>query len=119
MNVEDYMRWKRKMIGLKPTQNNILKDKPDTPCVICGSDELVEIKAVDEYICRECIDKLPSIVGIQAKQIIGIGDKCIICGKKRYNGYNIRQMPVCLRCMWKRLGKQKGALKCDGSIIFY
>jgi hypothetical protein len=119
MNAEEYMKWKRKMIGIKPTQNNIMIDKPDTPCVICGSDELVEIKSVNEYICRECIEKLPSIAGLETKRVIGVGDKCIICGKKRYNGYNITKMPVCLKCMYKRLGKQKGALKCDGSIIFY
>ena len=99
----------------------------DKICVFCGSRDLLDT-ARSFYVSEDTFRKFKSYEGVKAKVVVPLGDeRDIVTGKllwvdfmtKRKLAFYIIEAPVCLKCMWHILGRQRKPMKADDSVIFY
>ena len=125
----DWIKEKKRKLGLRLRKLDITDDRRsrvgNRMCIFCGTTDLLDT-ARGFYLCDDHFRRLPSYIGVKAKPIIPLGsEKCIVCGKllwtdfvtKYKYGWYIIEAPVCIRCMWRILGRQRKPLKAEGERI--
>lgn len=107
--------WKRKIRNLGFKTRPIYGRQDE--CDICGKYDEV-FPAHNFVVCQSCAKKMNRIRQATRKIAWGTKDRCIFCGRQDIIMWTVIFAKVCLKCLWRRLGKQKRAMKVDGSKFF-
>ena len=84
-------------------------------CAICNRhDELYPLSG-EVRICEKCYERLQnSSQSWKGWMILDPNGVCNVCGDRFVVGWLLYEAYVCLKCLWKKLGKHSCVLKCDG-----
>lgn len=129
IDMNRYVKSKKKQFGFRLRPLDITDDRysrvGERMCIFCGTTDLLDT-ARGFYVSDDTFRKFPSYVGVKAKPVIPLGsERDILTGKLlwpdfirhgKYAWYII-EAPVCIRCMWHVLGRQRKPLKADGDRI--
>lgn len=125
----EFIKEKEKLLRLKYRPKDITDDRysrvGEKVCVFCGTTDLLDT-ARDFVVSLDTFRRFKGYHGVIARPFIPLGsDKDIVTGKllwpefltKQKPAIRIIEAPVCIRCMWHILGRQRKPLKVDGDRI--
>lgn len=129
---EDDLKKRRSKSGMKVKPLDKVynkREKSDLVCPIRGDNDLLDF-AGNFDVCDRCFRRFASLQGVVAYKIYPMGlsgkSECVLCGKNLVrqtifgrNSWHIVRMPISLKEMWHKLGKQNKSLKIFGDRLFY
>ena len=111
--------WKKKLarLGYKQYPVTVIEGV----CPLCGKTDML-FRATGAFnLCQSCYRRLldSNVEHVVKRVVMPTGAICHNCRKHIVVVNIVSNTWVCLKCMWKRLGGQKGVMKAEGERLWW